>query len=149
MPLSEDLDMAIRRAATIQGVTVSAWVRERLLDALRAPERPASAARLGFARIPRAWTVREASALLDVSPDVISRQLRTGQLAGFIEQKSFYDPGRGRFLRRRWWKISGAALLAYMEARTAYWREHGLRPYKRRPRDLQPTEPLADEIGTA
>jgi hypothetical protein len=88
---------------------------------------------LQVARIPRTWTIPEVAALLDVSPGAISRQLRTGQLAGYKEQKSFYDSGRGRFLRRQWWKIPEPALFAYMEARTAHSLEHGCRQYTRRP----------------
>ncbi len=145
VPVHDDLGTAIRRAAHKEKLTVAAWMRSRALDALQgpAPARGPFAASLG--RIPRAWTAAEAGTLLDLRPGTIARKLRAGQLAGYLDWRTVYDPGRHRWLQRRRWMIPAPALFAYMDERVAYEWEHGRRPYTRRPADTpRPATPFAD-----
>ncbi len=76
--------------------------------------------------------------MLHLSPRAIARQLRAGQLAGYHEQRTFYDPASRRWLRRRWWMIPGPALFAFMDARADYEAEHQLRPYTRNASGARP-----------
>lgn len=132
MPVTAELGTAIRRAADKQKVTVAAWLRSRALDALHGPAPPAPGPlAASYGQLPRAWTLGEASAMFDLSPSAIARKLRTGQLAGYLEPRTVYDPGRHRWLQRRRWMIPGPALFAYMDERVAYQAEHGRRPYSR------------------
>lgn len=147
VPVPDDLGAAIRRAAHEEKLTVAAWLRSRALDALHgpAPARGPRAASLGC--VPRAWTLGEASALLDVSPHAIARELRAGRLAGYLNRRTVYDPGRHRWLQRRRWMIPGPALFAYMDERVAYQAEHGRRPYSRNGSGPPaPPGPLAESV---
>src|SRR5206468_8477512 len=120
------------------GRTVSAWVRQTLRTAMtpRSPTRSSATHRKleraveDLKAIPRACTLGEASAMLDLSPRAITGKLRAGQLAGYRRHRSFYDPGRGKYLRRTWWMIPWSALHDYMQERARYELEHQLRLYK-------------------
>ena len=154
VPVSDDLGDAVRLAAIKEGVTVAAWARKRLLNAVRRPEPRAPAPRASLLSplglIPWAWSLAEAAALLAVSPSALRRKIHAGQLGGYRQSHIVYDPGRGRYLRRRRWKIPGPALLAWMEEQSAYAREHGRRPYTRRPADApRHAAPLADQAMPA
>ena len=141
VPVSDKLGDAVRLAASGDGATVAAWVRTRLLNALRRPEpRPPTlrASLLPLGRIPRAWSVTEAASLLALSPSALRRKIHAGQLSGYQQSDIVYDPGRGRYLRRRRRMIPGPALFTWMEEQSAYAREHLRRPYTRRPAELRP-----------
>jgi len=113
VPVGKELDDAVRLAAKSEGLTISAWVRQTFVDATTAHARAGSSATprkmeraiADLKAIPRACTLGEASAMLDLSRRAIAGKLRTGQIAGYHERRSFYDPGRGKFLRRTWWTI--------------------------------------------
>ncbi len=149
VPVPNNLDAAIRRAADKEKLTVAEWMRRRALNALQGPEPPGPGPlAASFGRLPRAWTVGDAGMWLNLSPSTIVRKLRAGQLAGYHEQMSFYDHRRRRWLRRRWWMVPSSALFTYMDERLAYEVDHGRRPYTRRPADApRPAAPLADPVS--
>ena len=152
VPVAEDLGDAIRAAAAKEAMTISAWVRERLIDALRAPraaQATTATAPWPLGAVPRAWTLGEVSALLDISPAMIARKLRAKQIAGYHEHRSFYDPGRGKFLRRTWWMIPGTAIYDYMNQCLLYEAEHGKRRYTRRSTTSGPAGSLVDRTRPA
>ena len=135
VPVSDELDRAVSLAAIKEGVTVAAWVRNRLLNALHRPKPRVPAPRvslLPLRLIPRAWRLTEAAALLRLSPSALLRKIHAGQIAGYRESRTIYDPRRQRWLRRTRWMIPGPALFAWLEEQGAYAREHRLRPYSRR-----------------
>lgn len=141
-PVPEDLDTRIRLAARAKGVTVAAWVREQLLTAVRHPAaEPAPLSKDGeraiarLMHLPQLFTAADVGAFLGLSPHAIRRALRTGELVGDFAQRTVWDPGRRRWLRRRWWRVTSDEVWAYVARRNQYRSGHGLRPYTRRPAD--------------
>ena len=153
VPVSEKLDHAVRLAASREGATVAAWVRTRLLNALRRPEPRAPTPRaslLPLSLIPQAWDLADAASLLDLSPSTLRRKIHAGQIDGYRESRTIYDPGRRRWLRRTRWMIPNPALFAWMEEQGTYAQEHGRSWYTRRPADARrPAAPLADHAVPA
>ena len=155
VPVSGELDHAVRLAASREGATVAAWVRERLLTALRHPAAPGPPLSKADERkiwrlmsLPQLYTAETAGFLLNVSPDVIRRKLRKGELVGHREHRAVWDPSRRRFLRRERWRIGADELWTHIARRNEYRLGYGRRPYSRRPADQAPPAVAAGNNAT-
>jgi len=139
VPVTDELHIAVRLAATKEGVTVAAWARQRLLNAVRRPEPHLLSSRASLFSslrlLPRVWTVTEAASLLALSRSTLLRQIRAGYIDGYREPRTVFDPGRQRWLRRIRWMIPGPALFAYLDERATYELKHGRRLYTPRAND--------------
>src|SRR5205823_11980560 len=125
VPVAEDLETRVRLAARVQGVTVAAWVREQLLTAVRRPAaEPASLSEddeRAIARLmhlPQLFTAPVVAIFLGLSVGRVRALLRAGELVGDFAQRTFWDPSRRKWLRRRWWRVASDEVWAHLARRS-------------------------------